>query len=37
MMATLVGTGTGEFKKQQDFMYTSNAAGIGKGARTDPN
>ncbi len=27
----------GEFEKQQDFTYTSAAAGIGKGKRSDIN
>ena len=26
----------GDFKKQQDFMQTSAAAGIGRGKRSDP-
>ena len=37
MIATL-GTGTlGDFKKEQAYMYTSAAASIGKGERSDPN
>ena len=34
-----LGTGSsnfGEFKKQQDYMHTSPAFGIGRGERSDP-
>lgn len=36
-----LGTGTGgnfgDYKKQQDFTFTSPAAGFGRGDRSDPN
>jgi hypothetical protein len=39
MMATVGATGSatfGDFKKEQAFTYTSAAAGIGKGDRSNP-
>ena len=39
MTATLLGSGSqfGEFKKEQAFMHTSPAFGIGRGPRSNPN
>lgn len=31
------GTNFGEFKKQQHYIYTNPAIGMGKGERSDPN
>lgn len=41
MAVTLNGTGNpsyfGEFKKQQNYLYTSTAIDIGKGKRSNPD
>jgi hypothetical protein len=40
-MIGTVGSGTGgnfgDFKKDQHYLYTNPAIGMGKGARSDPN
>ena len=36
-LGTGSGTQFGDFKKEQNFTYTSPAFGIGKGKRSDPN
>jgi len=37
MVSTLTGSGEfGSFKKKQDFIYTSPAAGFHEGKRSDP-
>ncbi len=37
MISTMGGGQFGDFKKQQDYTYTSPGSGIGMGPRSNPN